>query len=105
VADDRSRFVSLEQAKQMKPRKKRRHLVSTVPEPTRILAVPEPVPRDSVKIVRHLSRTDALEWWKQMPENKRMRAVDHVYAWVADAAAWVEIDRGSGAARVRGWFD
>jgi hypothetical protein len=86
------------------PGKKRRHLVSTVPEPTRILAVPEPVPRESVKIVRHLSRNEALEWWKQSPED-RMRAVDHVYAWVADAAAWVEIDRRSGVARVRGWFD
>jgi protein ImuB len=105
VPDDRSRFVSLEQAKELTPKKKRRHLVSTVPEPTRILAEPEPVPRDSVKIVRHLSRTEGLEWWKQMPEDKRLKAVDHVYAWVADAAAWVEIDRRSGQARVRGWFD
>lgn len=105
VPEDRSRFVSLEQAKEMTSRKKRRHLVSTVPEPTRILAEPESVPRDSVKIVRHLSRHEALEWWKQMPEDKRMRAVDHVYAWVADAAAWVEIDRRNGQARIRGWFD
>lgn len=105
VPEDRSRFVSLEQAKEMTLKKKRRHLVSTVPEPTRILAQPEPVPRDTVKIVRHLSRSEGLEWWKQLPEDKRMRAVDHVYAWVADAAAWVEIDRRSGAARVRGWFD
>ena len=79
--------------------------MSTVPEPTRILAVPEQVPRENVKIVRHLSRAEALEWWKQMPEDKRLGAVDHVYAWVADAAAWVEIDRRSGQARVRGWFD
>lgn len=105
VPEDRSRFVSLEHAKEMAPRKKRRHLVSTIPEPTRILAVPEPVPRESVRIVRHLSRSEALEWWKQMPEDKRLRAVDHVYAWVADAAAWVEIDRRNGQARVRGWFD
>lgn len=105
VPEDRSRFVSLEQAKDMAPKKKRRHLVSTVPEPTRILPVPEPVPRDSVKIVRHLSRNEGLEWWKQLPEDKKLRAVDHVYAWVADAAAWVEIDRRSGQARVRGWFD
>lgn len=105
VPEDRSRFVSLEQAKTMTSKKRRRHLVSSVPEPTRILAEPETVPRESVKVVRHLSRNEALEWWKQMPEDKRMRAVDHVYAWVADAAAWVEIDRRSGGARVRGWFD
>jgi hypothetical protein len=30
---------------------------------------------------------------------------DYVYAWVEDGAAWVEIDRASGAARIRGWFD
>lgn len=105
VPEDRSRFVSLEQAKEMAPKKKRRHLVSTVPEPTRILAAPEPISRDSVKIVRHLSRNEGLEWWKQLPEDKKLRGVDHVYAWVADAAAWVEIDRRSGQARVRGWFD
>jgi protein ImuB len=108
VPEDRSRFVSLEQAKALAPKKKRRHLVSTVPEPTRILAEPEAVPREIVKIVRHLSRIEALEWWKQMPNEpgrEGMCGVDHVYAWVADAAAWVEIDRRSGAARVRGWFD
>lgn len=105
VPEDRSRFVSLDRAKELTSKKKRRHLVSTVPEPTRILAEPETVPRESVKIVRHLSRSEGLEWWKQMPEDKRLRAVDHVYAWVADAAAWVEIDRRSGQARVRGWFD
>jgi protein ImuB len=109
VPEDRSRFVSLDRARALRSKKKKRHLVSSVPEPTRILPEPEVVPRDAVKVVRHLSRTEALEWWKQMPGSGGAHAprggIDHVYAWVADAAAWVEIDRRTGATRVRGWFD
>ncbi len=106
VPEDRSRFVSLDRASVLRSKKKRRHLVSSVPEPTRILSEPEVVPREAVKVVRHLSRTEALEWWKRMPGDGGPRAgTDHVYAWVADAAAWVEIDRRTGRTRVRGWFD
>ena len=109
--DDRSRFVRLDVAAKAKaagPKKAkpRHHLVSSVPEPTRILAVPQPVNREAVKIVRHLSRIEAVEWWKQLPgERERLKSVDYVYAWVDDAPAWVELDRHSKAARVRGWFD
>lgn len=108
VPEDRSRFVSLDRARALKSKKKRRHLLSSVPEPSRILAEPEIVPRESVKVVRHLSRTESLEWWKRMPGERASAArggIDHVYAWVADAAAWVEIDRRTGTTRVRGWFD
>jgi len=104
VSEDRSRFVSLDQARALRSKKKKRHLSSSVPEPTRILPEPEPVSRDAVKIVRHLSRQEAVEWWKRVP-GSRIASVDHVHAWIADAAAWVEIDRTTGAARVRGWFD
>ncbi|MBS2013459.1 MAG: DNA polymerase Y family protein [Deltaproteobacteria bacterium] len=107
--EDRSRFVRLDvAAKAPKGKTKpRHHLVSSVPEPTRVLATPVPVSRDAVKIVRHLTRLETVEWWKRLPgdHGERPKSVDYVYAWVGDAPAWVELDRGSKAARVRGWFD
>ncbi len=83
--------------------KKRRHLLSSVPEPSRVLAEPHPVPRDAIKIVRHLTRLEAVAWWKRMPTPKK--GVDHVQAWTEEGSAWVEIDRASGATRILGWFD
>lgn len=83
----------------------RRHMLSTVPEPTRIAIEPIPVSRDSVKVVRHLSRLESVDWWKRLPGEGTKKGVDFVHAWVDDAPAWVEIDRATGAARVRGWFD
>ena len=117
--EDRSRFVRLEVKSQTlakAPRspantngdvngKKRRHMLSSVPEPTRVLSAPVPVPREAVKVVRHLSRVEAVDWWKHLPGEGPKKGVDYVYAWVDEGAAWVEIDRSSGAARVRGWFD
>lgn len=85
--------------------KRRRHMLASVPEPTRILSVPVPVPRDAVKVVRHLSRVESVDWWKHLPGEGPKKGVDYVHAWVDEGAAWVEIDRASGAARVRGWFD
>jgi hypothetical protein len=116
--DDRSRFVRLAGAAiangenalrdPRQGKKKRHHLLSSVPEPTRILSEPVVVPRDAVKVVRHLSRLEAVDWWKHPPGGahpEKRGGVDYVYAWVEDGAAWVEIDRASGSARVRGWFD
>ncbi|HSO31137.1 MAG TPA: DNA polymerase Y family protein [Labilithrix sp.] len=118
--EDRSRFVRLDVKSQAlaKPSSKappganadlsgrrRRHMLSSVPEPTRILGQPVPVPREAVKVVRHLSRVEAVDWWKHLPGEGPKKGVDYVYAWVDEGAAWVEIDRSSGAARVRGWFD
>ena len=80
-------------------------MLSSVPEPTRILSHPMAVPRDAVKVVRHLSRIEAVDWWKHLPGEGPRKGVDYVYAWVDEGAAWVEIDRASGATRVRGWFD
>jgi protein ImuB len=115
VPEERSQFVaSVARARVRSARtpssKKRRHLLSSIPEPTRILGEPESVARERVKIVRHLSRAELLEWWKRPPDTKeRARqgsgGVDHVVAWISDAAAWVEINRANGVARVRGWFD
>lgn len=86
--------------------RKRRHLLSSVPEPTRVLPVPVPIARESLKIVRHLTRLEAVAWWKMLPGDKpRARGVDHVQAWTEDGPAWIEIDRASGATRLRGWFD
>jgi hypothetical protein len=93
--------------------RKRRHLLSSVPEPTRVLAERRPVPRDAIKIVRHLTRLEAVAWWKCLPgaapsgpsgANGR-KGVDHVQAWTEDGPAWVEIDRTTGATHIRGWFD
>jgi protein ImuB len=116
VPEERSRFVRLQAADHAKAtakagasgdvgRRKRRHMLASVPEPTRILAVPVPVPRDAVKVVRHLSRLEAVDWWKHLPGEGPRKGVDFVHAWVDEGAAWVEIDRATGAARVRGWFD
>ena len=116
--EDRSRFVRLDVKSQALAKasrtpsanadlngRRRRHMLSSVPEPTRILGQPVPVPREAVKVVRHLSRVEAVDWWKHLPGEGPKKGVDYVYAWVDEGAAWVEIDRASGAARVRGWFD
>ncbi len=125
VPEDRSRLVPFGTKDARTPKKKRR-MLSSVPEPTRLLAEPRPVAREDVRILRHLSRVETLEWWKECPGASHDRgpgrgadergrgaargrdnrnAVDYVQAWTNDGAAWVEIDRASGAMRVRGWFD
>lgn len=123
LPEERSRFVRLDvKATSTKPGaaakakasgkpsdevngRKRRHMLSSVPEPTRILSQPVPVPRDAVKVVRHLSRVESVDWWRRLPGDGPKKGVDYVHAWVDEGAAWVEIDRATGAARVRGWFD
>ena len=111
LPEDRSRFVRFSAGSHGPHGRRRRHMLSSVPEPTRILTVPMPVPRDAVKVVRHLSRVELVDWWKHSPSvgglggESPKRGVDYVHAWVDEGAAWVEIDRATGAARVRGWFD
>jgi protein ImuB len=86
--------------------KKRRKMLASVPEPTRVLAEPQRVSRDEVRIVRHLSRVEAVEWWKLPPGASFTRKpLDYVQAWTDDGAAFVEIDRTTGAMKIRGWFD
>lgn len=90
--------------------KKRRKMIASVPEPTRILAEPRALAREEARIVRHLSRVEAVEWWKLPPRAPDegpagRRPIDYVQAWTDDGAAFVEIDRGTGAMKVRGWFD
>ncbi|MBX3192291.1 MAG: DNA polymerase Y family protein [Labilithrix sp.] len=106
--EDRSRFVRLPSSRSSRaPEKKRHHLLSSVPEPTRLLREPVVVPRDEVKIVRHLARVEGVDWWKRAPSERagRLRRSDYVYAWTFGGPAWVELDRDGGAAYVRGWFD
>ncbi len=90
-------------------KKQTRFLLSSVPEPTRLLVEPRPVTRENVRVTRHLTRVEALEWWKSIPSaeepSARRRPVDYVEAWIDDGAAWVEIDRATGAMRVLGLFD
>lgn len=97
--------------------KKRRKMLASVPEPTRILAEPRSISRDDVRILRHLARLEAVEWWKLPPamsprvrggpcaEPESRKPLDYVQAWTDDGAAFVEIDRATGAMKVRGWFD
>lgn len=118
LPEDRTRFVRLDKSRMGDPlthrtrtphvAKLRRHMLSTVPEPTRLAPHPIPVPREAVKVVRHLARLESIDWWKHLPGESGVggkRGIDLVHAWVDDAPAWVEIDRATGAARVRGWFD
>ncbi len=111
LPEERSRFVRLAAKTGAKTGGTKpalaRHMLASVPEPTRILDVPMPVPRDAVKVVRHLSRLETVDWWKHLPgeAGHGKKGVDYVQAWVDEGAAWVEIDRATGAARVRGWFD
>jgi protein ImuB len=105
--EDRSRFVRLSAQRDLPLGRKPRHLLSSVPEPTRILAEPMPIARKDLEIVRHLARLEHVEWWKRIPgaEGHMKRSADYVMAFCEEGTAWVEIDRGTGAARVRGWFD
>lgn len=115
VPDDRSRFVPVSISRNgqtdNKPRAKtktRRHMLSSVPEPTRVLAEPHRVARENVRIMRHLSRLESTSWWKKFPRGQSESsrdAVDYVQAWTDEGVAWVSIDRGTGAMHVRGWFD
>jgi len=105
VPEDRSKLVAFG-TKDARSTKRKRRMLSSVPEPTRLLAEPRPILRDGVRILRHLSRVEALEWWKTLPGGSHRRsAIDYVQAWTDDGAAWVEIDRTNGAMRLRGWFD
>jgi len=86
-----------------------KRLVSSVPEPTRLLAEPRTVARDAIHVTRHLSRIEAVEWWKAPPDRPleawERRPVDYVQAWTDEGAAWVEIDRTRNVTRIRGYFD
>ncbi len=74
--------------------------VSTCPEPARLLPVPMNVTRLDSPIL--LARFEAVEWWR-----RGVRAVDYVAAWDArvQAVAWVEVDRATRSAVLRGWMD
>lgn len=110
--EERSKLVPFSAA-QARGRKRSvtaaRRLLSSVPEPSRLLAAPLPVARESVRLLRHLSRHEAVGWWKQAPTARQHRhPVDNVQAWTEGGVAWIEIDRaggGGGPMRIRGWFD
>jgi hypothetical protein len=88
---------------------KQKRLVSSIPEPTRLLAEPRVVARDAIHVTRHLSRVESVEWWKTPPDQPReaweRRPVDYVQAWTDEGVAWVEIDRSKNITRIRGYFD
>jgi hypothetical protein len=117
--EDRSLLVPFGRADANSAKKKRRHMLSSVPEPTRLLPESRVVSRESVRVTRQLSRLEAVEWWKTLPSARgtsgssssngarspHLARVDYVQAWTDDGEAWVEIDRASGTTRIRGWFD
>jgi protein ImuB len=76
-------------------------MLSRTPEPARVLGAGRPC--GSVRNVKLLSRVEAIEWWKQ----GRADARDFLAAWVDDerAMAWIEIDRATGIAQLKGWMD
>lgn len=89
-------------------RRRPRDLLSSVPEPTRLLAEPIGVSRDEVRVMRHLGRLESVEWWREPPRapgSAERRAVDYVKAWWEEGPAYVEIDRATGKMRISGWFD
>ena len=111
VPEERSRLVPFEvrprNASAKIERRRRRRLLSSVPEPTRLLAEPRVVSRDAVRVTRHLARVESVEWWKLPPGKAGVERhpIDYVQAWTEDGAAWVEIDRARNVMRIRGWFD
>jgi hypothetical protein len=105
VHEARSRLVPFRTENGAK-KKKRRHMLSSVPEPTRLLAEACDVSRESVRVTRHLARLESIEWWRTPPSHADKRSpLDYVQGWTDDGAALIEIDRTTGAMRIRGWFD
>jgi hypothetical protein len=108
VPEERSLFTTFGSANDTtKKEKKKRRLLASVPEPTRLLAEPRVIPREGVRITRHLSRVSHVDWWKVTPTSSpaQTRGFDYVQAWTDDGSAWIEIERATGTMRLRGWFD
>jgi protein ImuB len=75
-------------------------LLSRTSEPTRWVNVPFSPP-EGTRVLGHRTRLEAVEWWR-----RGVTSFDYVAAWLPDRrVAWVEIDRASGDARVRGFLD
>jgi protein ImuB len=76
-------------------------LVSLAPEPSRILRAP--LSADGVEHLHLLARIEAVAWWRLLGVCSR----DLVAGWNArdGRMAWVEVDRGTGRALVKGWMD
>lgn len=75
-------------------------MLSRTPEPARVLAVARA--RGPLRGVKLLARIEAIEWWRRGASSR-----DFLAAWDdgEGAMAWVELDRTTGAAHVRGWMD
>jgi protein ImuB len=75
-------------------------LLAPAEEPLRFLASPRAC--GSARAVTMLARIEATEWWK-----RGVVARDYLAAWLDDdrAMAWIERDRETGEAHVRGWLE
>ena len=72
VPEERSRLVAFEAAAKSArdttggsrgSTKRKRRMLASVPEPTRLLTEPRPIAREGVRVTRHLSRLESGEWW------------------------------------------
>ncbi len=91
-------------------------LVSRGVEPTRLLPVSVPflAPHEGVESCHFLGRLEAVEWWRaplaspaRAPKRREEGAVDLLAVWLEEeqGMAWVEVDRATGVALVRGWLE
>jgi protein ImuB len=74
-------------------------LVSNAPEPSRVIAASD---IGDARPVRLLARVEAAAWWRL-----GVQVRDYFAAWSESESrmAWVEIDRSTGRAWVKGWMD
>lgn len=105
---ERARARGLRAPERAEQARARRHMLSSAPEPTRLLAEPRAIAREEVRITRHLARLESVAWWRELPHASgapSRQGVDYVQGWSDEGEVYVEIDRATGKMRVRGWFD
>jgi protein ImuB len=97
VPEERSALVPYGRKRRSEPHVS---LVSLAPEPSRVLRAP--LPADDVEHLRLLARLEAVAWWRLGASSR-----DLVAGWNARdrRMAWVEVDRETGRALVKGWMD
>jgi protein ImuB len=78
-------------------------LLSGVPEPTRLLAAPIPIPITTVRGVCVPVRQESVEWWTRGMGS----CCEYATVWIDSipAMAWVKLDHQRYQAWIRGWMD
>ncbi len=102
LPEDRAGLVPLgRKAKRHVPA---RRLVSSTPEPSRLVPKTLLAKAPSLESCVVLARLEAVEWWTAGGRASRR---DYVGTWFPESAAmgWVEIDASTGETWLRGWMD